>query len=238
MYAENRILNNLSIEDKQRLRTDLALIKLKTGEALLDSNMRWRYVYFPIDCIISLNSKNDDFQYIDFALIGNEGMAGASVFLGDTSNEYHAKVEHGGKAFCLPISAAINEASKPSQLRMLILSYLQALVKYSLQMAICERKHSTLQRLSHTLLACDDRLSGGANQLSQKWFAKAISSTDNEIALAIEELKSHNLVHTLRGQISITNRSRLAKRSCECYGLVKDEFNRLLPGLKHPIQKD
>jgi hypothetical protein len=143
-------------------------------------------------------------------------------------------VEHGGRAFCLPIDVALNEAKKPSQLRILILNYLQALVKNSLQMAICEREHSPLQRLSYALLICDDRLFGRTDKPSQKWFEKTIGATEGEAASAIEELKSLNLVAAVCGQIRITNRLGLEKRSCECYRLVKNEFNRLLPRFRSP----
>lgn len=229
MRLENRIINNITAIDKDRRGNDFVLIELKAGEILFDSNVQWECVYFPIDCIISLSVKNDDGQFDGFALIGNEGMAGVSTLLGDTNNEYCAKVAHGGKAYRLSIDLAMKEVSQPSQFRILILCYMQALVANSLHMAICDSRHNTLERLCCALLVCDDRLLGRATQLDQRWLAEAIGATANELVEVICELNNEGFLVANQGQIAITNRLGLEIRSCECYRLIKNKFNQLLP---------
>lgn len=193
------------------------------------SNPSCDYVYFPINCIITLSSESDDGQHADFALIGNEGVVDAWLFLGDSSNSYRATVEYGGLAFRLPIDVATKEAGKSGHFRNSMPNYFQASITQSLQAAICDAKHSTFERLSRSLLMRDDRLLRNKVPLDQELIARSVGATVEQVAQEFETLEKQGLVISSYGQITMTNRLDLEKVACDCYQLVVNEFDRLCP---------
>ncbi len=231
MVGKNRIVDLICSEDIRRWGGDFNLVELKAGEVLLFSNPSCDYVYFPINCIISLSSEGDDGQHADFALIGNEGVVGAWLFLGDLSNSYRATVEYGGLAFRLPIDVATKEVGQSGRFRISMLNYLQASITQSLQAAICDAKHSTFERLSRSLLMWDDRLFRNKVPLDQELIARSVGATVEQVAQEFETLEKQGFVVSSQGQITITNRLGLEKVACECYQLVVNEFDRLCPFL-------
>lgn len=229
MIEKNRILARMPLVDKGYWDAAFELIDLSAGDILYSPGISFDYVYFPINCIVALRSQAGDDQFDSFALIGNEGMVGASIFLGDMSSTYLARVECGGKAFRLDIHFAIEVAAQLSQFRILILSYMQVLVQYSLQTAICESKHTIIQRFSCALLRCEDCLADAKSSLDLKFILQSIGVTVEQAAEALTQLEGWGLVRCESGSVVILNRSRLEEKSCQCYRLVKAEFDRLLP---------
>jgi len=229
MIEENRILAGMPLINKGYWNAALELMDLSAGDILFGPDISIDYVYFPVNCIVSLSSQAGNDQFASFALIGNEGVVGASVFLGDMSNTYLARVECSGKAYRLDIHFAIEVAAQLSQFRILILSYMQALVQYSLQVAICESKHTTIQRLICALLRCEDRLAGASSSLDLKFILHSIGVTVEQATQAITLLENWGFIRRESGSIVILNRACLEEKSCQCYQLVKTEFDRLLP---------
>jgi len=155
----------------------------------------------------------------------------APGFLGDTSNSYRAKVEYGGLAFRLPIDVAAKEVGQSGRFRISMLNYLQASITQSLQAAICDAKHSTLERLSRSLLMWDDRLFGNKVPLNQELIARSVDATVAQVSREVALLEKQGLVLSSQGQITITNRLDLEMVVCECYQLVVNEFDHLCPFL-------
>ena len=218
----------MSAIDHNRWADKLALVDLQAGEILFGPNQEFNSIYFPLDCIVSLSLKRCSNDYASFALIGNEGVVGASVFLGDKVDSYSAKVECGGKAYRLPEADAKESAAQSSQFRILILDYLQALVVGSLQSAICDSKHTNLQRLSRALLTCDDRLACDGMMLDPQFMATSIGITVDHLNKALVELLDLGLIRVDRGFISALDRAGLEKVTCECYQIIQDGFDRIL----------
>lgn len=221
----------MSAIDHIRFADKLILVDLRAGEILFGPNQELNSVYFPLDCIVSLSLKDRGNDYASFALIGNEGVVGASVFMGDKADGYCAKVEYSGKAYRLPKNEATESAAQSGQFRILILEYLQALVTDSLQSAICDSRHTNLQRLSRALLTCDDRLACDEVMFDPLFIATSIGITADHLNMALAELLGLELIRFERGLITILDRAGLEKVTCECYQIIRDGFGRILANL-------
>lgn len=231
MLRLNRILAGMPLANKSAWGNSLQLVELNTGDILFGSGVDFDYVYFPVDCIVSLRLLDDIGQPTSFAIVGNEGVTGASIFLGDMSNNFLARVEIGGKAYRLPIDIAIEVTTQSSELRILLLNYMQALVYQSLQTAICDGYHNTLQQIACALLLCNDRLRNGKCRFEVDFIAQSIGVTTQQAKEAITQLERRGFIRCEDGPIETLNLSGLNVIACDCYRLIKGEFDRLL---QHP----
>lgn len=206
----------------------LELVDLGAGEILSNPGDDSQYVYFPVDCILSLTS-GDSTQNSSVTLIGNEGVVGAPLFLGDATNSFGAKVEYGGKAYRLPARIANEVAHQSGKFRIFMLNYMQALVFNALQTATCDGGHAISQRVIKVLLIFEDRLSEGEPLLDCAFIAKILGVSGGRVGQVLAELEARRVIKMENELVSIVNRIDLEKMTCECYRVVKDEFDRLLP---------
>jgi CRP-like cAMP-binding protein len=229
---QNHLLEALPATDYQRLAPHLELIKMPLGEALCESGGRLQYVYFPTTSIISLLYVMEDGASAEIAVVGNEGLLGISLFMGGETTPSRAVVQSAGEGYRLSATLLKQEFNRAGPLMRLLLRYTQALITQMAQTAVCNRHHSVEQQLCRWLLLSLDRLSSNELTMTQELIADMLGVRREGVTEAAGKLQRAGLIEYSRGHIKVLNRPGLEKRVCECYQVVKTEFDRLLPSMR------
>ena len=229
---QNHLLAALPVPDYQRLSAQLELIHLPRGKILCESGAALNYVYFPTASIISLLYLTEDGSCAETAVVGNEGMLGVSVFMGAESTSCQALVQTAGAAYRLNKHLLKQEFDRSSSVRHVLLRYTQALLTHMAQTAVCNRHHSVDQQLCRWLLLNLDRSPSNVLAMTHEVIANKLGVRREGITDAAGKLRSAGLISYNRGHITVLNRARLEDRSCECYSVVKNEFDRLVPAVR------
>lgn len=231
---QNHILAALSATELNHLSLCLEWVPMPLGEVLYESGGRLQHVYFPIDSIVSLLYVMEDGASAEIAVVGNEGMLGVALFTGGNTMPNRAVVQSGGHGYRLRASA-LKEAlqrgggRRAGTLRQLLLHYTQALMTQMSQTAVCNRHHSVEQQLCRWLLLSIDRLPSNSLTMTQELIANMLGVRREGVTEAAGHLQRAGLIRYSRGHIEVLNRSGLEEAVCECYAVVKAEFDRLLP---------
>src|ERR1700720_957827 len=226
---QNHLLAALPASDFQRLASHLELGPMKLGEVLYESGGLLRNVYFPPPSILSLPYVMEDGASAEIAIVGNEGILGISLFMGGESTPSRAVVQSAGHAFRLKAALLKNEFGRFGPTMHLLLRYTQALITQMAQTAVCNRHHSLDQQLCRWLLLSLDRLQGNELVMTQELIANMLGVRREGVTEGAIKLQQAGLIRYARGHISVLDRDGLQKRSCECYAVVKKEYDRLLP---------
>jgi CRP-like cAMP-binding protein len=224
----NHLLAALPDEEWQRWRSQLEPVSLVLGEVLYESGATLAHVYFPTSAIVSLLYVMENGASAEIAVVGYEGIVGISLFMGGDSTPSRAVVQSGGHAFRLP-AAAIKDEFKRAPVLHLLLRYTQALITQMAQTAVCNRHHSLDQQLCRWLLLSLDRLKGNELAMTQELIANMLGVRREGVTEAALKLQHAGLIRYSRGRITVLDRPGLEQRSCECYAVVKTEYERLLP---------
>lgn len=228
-HKQNNILAGLSPEAYVCLKPHLELVPLEFGMVLQESGTRLRHIYFPVDSIISLLCVMEDGASAEIAVVGNEGMVGIALFMGGLSTLNRAVVQRAGYAYRLGAGVLKQEFELGGSLRNMLLRYTQALITMMAQTAACNRHHSVEQQLCRWLLLNLDRLPSNELHMTQELIANMLGVRREGVTEAAGKLHSAGIINYSRGHISVVNRPKLEMRVCECYEVVKKEFDRLLP---------
>jgi CRP-like cAMP-binding protein len=226
---QNHLLDALPDSDFERLAPHLELIPLKLGEVLYESGAQLRYVYFPTTSIVSLLYVMEDGASAEIAIVGNEGILGISLFMGGDTTPSRAVVQSAGHGFRLKAELLKNEFGRFGSTMHLLLRYTQALITQMAQTAVCNRHHSVDQQLCRWLLLSLDRLQTNDLSMTQELIANMLGVRREGVTEAAGKLQDAGLIRYRRGRISVLDRPGLEARACECYQVVKTEFDRLLP---------
>src|ERR1700687_2966107 len=226
---QNHLLAALPTSDYERLASHLELVPMTLGDVLYESGSRLRYVYFPTTCILSLLYVMEDGSSAEIAIVGNEGILGISLFMGGETTPSRAVVQSAGHAFRLKAALLKNEFGRFGPTMQLLLRYTQALITQMAQTAVCNRHHSVDQQLCRWLLLSLDRLASNELSMTQELIANMLGVRREGVTEAAGKLKDAGLIRYQRGRITVLDRPRLEARACECYQVVKTEFDRLLP---------
>ena len=226
---QNHLLNALPASDYERLASHLDLIPMRLGEVLYESGVQLQYVYFPTTSILSLLYVMEDGASAEIAIVGNEGILGISLFMGGESTPSRAVVQSAGHAFRLKAALLKNEFGRFGPTMHLLLRYTQALITQMAQTAVCNRHHSVDQQLCRWLLLSLDRLQTNELSMTQELIANMLGVRREGVTEAAGKLQDVGLISYRRGRITVLDRPGLEARSCECYQVVKTEFDRLLP---------
>ena len=226
---QNHLLAALPASDYQRLASHLELVPMKLGEVLYESGVQLRYVYFPTTSILSLLYVMEDGASAEIAIVGNEGILGISLFMGGETTPSRAVVQSAGHAFRLKAALLKNEFGRFGATMHLLLRYTQALITQMAQTAVCNRHHSVDQQLCRWLLLSLDRLQTNELSMTQELIANMLGVRREGVTEAAGKLQGAGLISYQRGRITVLDRPGLEARSCECYQVVKTEFDRLLP---------
>jgi len=225
----NHILAALPAADYARLLPDLELIPMPLGWAVYESGSEMDHVYFPTTSIVSLLYVMENGSSAEIAIIGNEGLVGISLFMGGESTSSRAVVQSAGNGYRLKAKVLKKEFALGGALQQLALRYTQALITQMSQTAVCNRHHSLDKQLCRWLLLSLDRLSNNELVMTQELIANMLGVRREGVTEAAGNLQKDGLIHYTRGHIKILDRAKLEKRVCECYAVVKKEFDRLLP---------
>ena len=226
---QNRLLAALPAEEFERLSHHLELVYLQLGEVLYESGSMLHHTYFPTNSIVSLLYVMEDGASAEIAVVGNEGMLGVALYMGGGSRPNRAVVQSAGYAYRLLASLFQQECSHNRPLNRLLLRYIQALITQTSQTAACNRHHSVDQQLCRWLLLSLDRLNGNELVMTQELIADMLGVRREAVTEAALRLQRSGLIHYSRGHIAVLDRPGLEARVCECYRVVKKEFDRLLP---------
>ena len=226
---QNHLLAALPAEDYARLLPDLDLVPMPLGEALYESGGLLQHVYFPTTSIVSLLYVMEDGASAEIAVVGNEGILGVSLFMGGETTPSRAVVQSEGHGYRLKAQLLKNEFNRAGPALHLLLRYTQALITQMAQTAVCNRYHSVEQQLCRWLLLSLDRLNSNELNMTQELIANMLGVRREGVTEAAGKLQRAGLIRYGRGRITIIDRPRLEREVCECYGVVKREFDRLLP---------
>ena len=225
----NLLLDALPKSDYERLASHLELVPMTLGAVLYEPGVRMRHVYFPTTAIVSLLYVMENGASAEIAIVGNEGMLGISLFMGGETTPSRAVVQSAGYGFRLEAQLLKEEFGRFGPMMHLLLRYTQALITQMAQTAVCNRHHSVDQQLCRWLLLSLDRLSSSEVSMTQELIANMLGVRREGVTEAAGKLQDAGLIRYRRGKITVLDRPALEARSCECYQVVKTEFDRLLP---------
>ncbi|MGE5103999.1 MAG: Crp/Fnr family transcriptional regulator [Betaproteobacteria bacterium] len=228
---QNHLLAALPTGDYDRVASHLELIPMRLGDVLYESSASLRYVYFPTTSIVSLLYVMEDGASAEIAIVGNEGILGISLFMGGDTTPSRAVVQSAGHGFRLRAGLLKNEFERFGPTMHLLLRYTQALITQMAQTAVCNRHHSVDQQLCRWLLMSLDRLSSNQLSMTQELIANMLGVRREGVTEAAGKLQDARLIRYRRGTITVLDRPGLEARVCECYRVVKTEFDRLLPNV-------
>ena len=226
---ENHILAALPVEDYARLLPDLELIPMPLGWAVYESGGHMSYLYFPTTSLVSLLYVMEDGASAEIAITGNEGLVGISLFMGGETTPSRAVVQSAGNGYRLSANVAKKEFAAGGHLQHLALRYTQALITQMAQTAVCNRHHALDKQLCRWLLLSIDRLEGDELKMTHELIGNMLGVRREGVTEAASKLQADGLIQYHRGHIKVLDRAALEKRVCECYAVVKREYDRLLP---------
>lgn len=229
----NHLLSALTTVEFDRLAPHLELVALPLGEVLSESGGRLQFAYFPIDAIVSLLYVLADGASAEIAVIGNEGILGISLFMGGDTTPSRAVVQSAGYGYRLKAQVLKTEfkragGRRAGMLQKILLRYTQALITQMTQTAVCNRHHTVEQQLCRRLLLSHDRLASDSLLMTQELIANMLGVRREGVTVAAGNLQRAGLISYSRGHITVLDRPGLETAACECYAVVKQEFDRLL----------
>ena len=225
---ENDLLAALPAAEWRRWLPLLEAVDLPLGQVLYESGATLSHVYFPTTAIVSLLYVMENGASAEIAVVGHEGIVGISLFMGGESTPSRAVVQSAGGGFRLS-AASIKEEFKRAPVLHLMLRYTQALITQMAQTAVCNRHHSLDQQLCRWLLLSLDRLKGSDLLMTLELISNMLGVRREGVTEAALKLQKAGLIRYSRGHISVLDRAGLEARTCECYAVVKKEYDRLLP---------
>ena len=226
----NQLLAALPPGEWDRWLPQLERVEMPLGQVLYESGTTLSHVYFPTTSIVSLLYVMENGSSAEIAVVGNEGIVGISLFMGGESTPSRAVVQSAGHGYRLKAQAIKEEFNRAPVLH-LLLRYTQALITQMAQTAVCNRHHSLDQQLCRWLLLSLDRLRGNELVMTQELIANMLGVRREGVTEGAIKLQKAGLITYARGRITVLDRPGLEVRSCECYGVVKDEYDRLLPAI-------
>lgn len=226
---ENQLLALLPDAEWKRWLPQLELVDLPVGQVLCDAGRTPAYVYFPSTAIVSLLYLTLDGGSAEIAVVGNDGVVGVSVFMGGSATPSQAVVQNAGQAYRLRAQTVKDEVDCGGPVLKILLRYTQAMIAQVAQTAVCNRYHSIDQQLCRRLLLGLDRLPTEALAMTQELLASLLGVRREGITAAALKLQLAGVIRYSRGHINVLDRPRLEHRACECYGVAKKEYFRLLP---------
>ena len=229
---KNCLLAALGDEELRRFQPLLEPIDLPLGHVLYESGKTLSHVYFPTTAIVSLLYVLENGASAEIAVVGNEGLVGVSLFMGGGSTPSRAVVQSAGHGYRLKAKDMKDEFGRGGPVMHLVLRYTQALITQMSQTAVCNRHHTLDQQLCRWLLLSLDRIEGGELVMTQELIANMLGVRREGVTESAAKLQNADLIKYSRGHITVLDRVGLEHRTCECYAVVKKEYDRLLPAKK------
>jgi CRP-like cAMP-binding protein len=229
---QNWLLSALGDAEWQRVAPHLQPVSLTLGQVLYEPGGTLTYVYFPTTAIVSLLYVMENGASAEIAVVGNEGLVGISLFMGGQSTLSQAVVQAAGAGFRLPAGVLMEEFNRGGPVLHLLLRYTQALITQMAQTAVCNRHHALDQQMCRWLLLTLDRLHSSDVVMTQDLLSNILGVRRASISEAAGRLQKDGLIRYERGHLTVLDRPALEQRACECYAVVKKEYDRLLPDVE------
>ena len=226
---QNQLLAALPEAELQRWLPQLESVDLPLGRVLYEPGSTLSHVYFPSTAIVSLLYVMENGSSAEIAVVGQEGIVGISLFMGGESTPSRALVQSAGHGYRLEAQLMKDEFNRAGPVMHELLRYTQALITQMAQTAVCNRHHSLDQQLCRWLLLSLDRLQGNELVMTQELIANMLGVRREGVTEAALKLQATGLIRYARGRITVLDRLGLEHRTCECYAVVKNEYDRLLP---------
>jgi CRP-like cAMP-binding protein len=226
---QNDLLAALPAKDYARLLSHLELLPMPLGSAVYESGGPMGYLYFPTTSIVSLLYIMEGGQSAEIAITGHEGLVGIALFMGGESTPSRAVVQSAGHGYRLKAGILKREFARGGQLQQLALRFTQTLITQMAQTAVCNRHHTVEQQLCRWLLLSLDRLPSNELTMTHELIANMLGVQRKGVTQAAGKLQAAGMIDYSRGRIVVLNRPKLEKQVCECYSVVKREFERLFP---------
>ena len=226
---ENQLLAALPDSEWKRWQASLELVELAVGQVLSESGRTPLHVYFPTTSIVSLLYMTQDGGSAEIAVVGNDGVVGVSVFMGGNATPSQAVVQAAGQAYRLRAQMVKDQVDSGGPVLKILLRYTQAMIAQVAQTAVCNRYHAIDQQLCRRLLVGLDRLPTDSLTMTQELLANLLGVRREGVTAAALKLQLAGVIRYSRGHIDVLDRVRLESRACECYGVAKKEYFRLLP---------
>jgi CRP-like cAMP-binding protein len=226
---DNWLLQALGDPEWERLSPHLQPIAMPLGQVLFDSGAKPAHVYFPTTAIVSLLYVMENGASAEIAVVGNEGLVGISLFMGGESTSSQAVVQASGQGFRLDARLLLEEFNRGGPVLQLLLRYTQALITQMAQTSVCNRHHALDQQMCRWLLLTLDRLKSSDLVMTQELLSHILGVRRASISDVAGQLQKDGLIRYERGRITVLDRPAIERRACECYAVVKKEYDRLLP---------
>ena len=225
---KNRILAALPADEYEYLLPHLKPVTLEYKQVVFEPYKVIRYCYFPEDSIISMVSTVIDKTAVEVGLAGREGMVCVATFLGVNSTPHQGIVQGRGSAMRIKASVLRDEFKRGGRLQDLLLRYTQAHLVQISQTSVCNRLHALEARLSRWLLMIHNRVDGDQFQLTQDIISRMLGAQRTGVSDAASTLQKKRIISYSRGQIEIRDQQKLEETACECYWIVREEYDRLI----------
>jgi CRP-like cAMP-binding protein len=229
---QNHLLESLPESDFIRIQPILELVSMPLGQVIYESGEPQGYVYFPSSAIVSLLYVLGNGSTAEIAIVGNEGALGVSLYMGGETTTHQAIVQIAGYGYRIKANQLKQEFNRAGPLMNMLLLYTQALLTQMAQTAVCNRHHTIDQQLCRWLLFSLDRLKSNDIFMTQELIANMLGVRRGSVTDAAGKLQNAGLINYSRGHIRVLDRLKLEKIVCECYLVVKNEFDRLLPDMQ------
>jgi CRP-like cAMP-binding protein len=226
---QNHLLAALPADVMQRWLPVLQSVDMPLGMVLYESGDTLDFMYFPCTAIVSMLYVMGNGESAEIAVVGNEGLVGLSLFMGGGSTPSRALVQNAGRGYRVPAAFAKQEFENCPAVMQLFLRFTQALIAQLTQTGACNKHHSLDQQLCRWLLLTLDRYQGNELSMTKQLIANMLGVSGDVMRAGAQKLQDEGLLHYAAGKITVRNRPGVEKRACECYGLVKKEYDRLLP---------
>jgi CRP-like cAMP-binding protein len=226
---QNKLLNALPSADRARLYPHLKLVSLPFESVLYEAGDTQRYIYFPVDAIVSLLYVLKSGASAEIAVVGNDGAIGIALFMGGVTTTNRAIVQSAGSAYRLTRARLEQEFARHGEMLHILLRYTQALITQMTQTAVCNRHHSVDQQLCRWLLLSLDRLNTNHLVMTQELISNMLGVRREGITEAAGKLQKAGVIEYRRGRITVLDRTKLEAMTCECYEAVRNETDRLFP---------
>ena len=235
--TQNHLLASLPKAEFDRLAEHLEPVEMKVGDTLYESHGRLRHVYFPTTSIVSLLYVLEDGASAEIAVVGNEGILGIALFMGGETTPNHAVVQSAGHGYRLKAALLNKEFSRAGPVLRILLRYTQALTTQMAQTAVCNKYHPVDQQLCRWMLMTLDRSPTHTLTITHELISNMLGVRRESITQALGKLSRDELVRSSRGRITLLDRPGMEKSVCECYDVVKKEYERLITDIpKHDPQ--
>jgi CRP-like cAMP-binding protein len=228
--SNNRLLDRLPADVCGRLQPHLQRIELPVGKVLFESDVKQSHMYFPRSGVVSLLYVMENGDTGEVAMVGNEGIVGVTVMVDSLATPTRGEVQVAGEAFMLKSEVGDREFQRGGPFQLLILRYTQLMLSQMAQQVICNRHHAMEQQLCRWLLSAFDRIEGKELLLTQEAIANLLAVRREGVSETARRLQEAEAIAYTRGRIQLLDRPALERRSCECYQVLRRDYDRLLQG--------